>query len=210
MQAAGVLKLPGVGAARPGIWMHHVFMIEGEASAPMFLVAVPQLLDPNFRLSVVLLLERNEDGAMGVVINQESPLLLKDLCEDHDIRYAGDDSKRVRTGGPVQPEQGLVLYGEDHRDPEGRPVLDGLHVSASRGTLGRLCHLPEGRFHCFSGYAGWGPGQLEREMSDGSWVVCSADPATVLDTPPEAMWRRCLDSMGIDPAALVPGGGVEA
>jgi putative transcriptional regulator len=185
-------------------------MSDGDALAPVFLVAVPQLMDPNFRQSVVLLLERNDEGSMGVVINQESPLLLKDLCADHDIHYAGDGDKRVRRGGPVQPEQGLVLYGAAHRDPEGRPVLDGLHVSASRGTLGRLCHLSGGRFHCFSGYAGWGPGQLEREITDGSWVVCSADPETVLDMPPDAMWRNCLASMGIDPAALVPGGGVEA
>jgi len=185
-------------------------MSNGDSLAPGFLVAVPQLQDPNFRQSVVLLLERNEDGAMGVVITHESPLLLRDLCADHDLRYEGDEDKRVRKGGPVQPEQGLVLYGEANLDPEGRRVLDGLHVSASRGTLGRLCHRPGGRFHCFSGYAGWGPGQLEREITAGSWVICTADPTTVLDTPPEEMWRRCLDSMGIDPAALVPGGGVEA
>ena len=86
--------------------------------APGFLIAVPHLQDPNFRKGVVLLLERNEDGALGVVINQESPLLLMDLCRDHDLPYSGDPNKRVRSGGPVQPEQGLVLYGGNHRDPE--------------------------------------------------------------------------------------------
>jgi putative transcriptional regulator len=185
-------------------------MSESDPLAPAFLIAVPHLLDPNFRQSVVLLLERNDEGAMGVVINHESPLLLKDLCADHDIRYQGDESKRVRKGGPVQPEQGLVLYGDAHRDPEGRPVLDGLHVSASRATLGRLCDQTRGRFQCFSGYAGWGPGQLEHEISEGTWVIGPADPETVLDIPPEDVWQRCLRSLGIDPAALVPGGGGEA
>ena len=178
--------------------------------APGFLIAVPQLLDPNFRKSVVLLLQQSDDGALGIVINFDSPLLLKDLCVDHEISYAGDPDKRVRKGGPVQPEQGIVLFGDEHPDPEGRPVVEGLHVSASRGTLGRLCNLARARFHCFSGYAGWGPGQLEREIAEGAWVIGAADPETVLDTPPENVWSRCLHSMGIDPAMMVPGGGAEA
>ena len=178
--------------------------------APGFLIAVPHLQDPNFRKGVVLLLERNEDGALGVVINQESPLLLMDLCRDHDLPYSGDPNKRVRSGGPVQPEQGLVLYGPEHDDPEGRAVVDGLHVSASRATLGRLCDSPGGRFQCFSGYAGWGPGQLEREIEEGSWVVGRADPRSILDSSPDAIWRESLEAIGIDPAALVPGGGAEA
>ncbi|HXV77579.1 MAG TPA: YqgE/AlgH family protein [Candidatus Polarisedimenticolaceae bacterium] len=178
--------------------------------APGFLVAAPQLLDPNFRRSVVLLLQQGRDGAIGVVINHESPLLLKDLCDDHAIDYSGDPDKRVRKGGPVQPEQGLVLYGAEHRDPEGRPVIDGLHVSASRATLERLCRLARGRFHCYSGYAGWGPGQLEREIGEGSWIVAPVDTAAILDGSPEEAWVGTLRGIGIDPAALVPGGDVEA
>jgi putative transcriptional regulator len=178
--------------------------------APGFLVAVPHLADPNFRLSVVLLFEQNEDGAMGVVINQESPLLIKELCDDQGMAYSGDPSKRVRRGGPVQPEQGLVLYSEEHSDPEGRPVFEGIHVSASRGTLGRLCNLKQGRFQCFSGYAGWGPGQLEREIGEGSWIIAPVDPDLILDSPPDEVWNRCLDALGIDPSLLVPGGGAES
>jgi len=178
--------------------------------APGFLIAVPQLLDPNFRKSVVLLLQQSEDGALGVVINHESPLLLKDLCDDHEISYAGDPEKRVRKGGPVQPEQGLVLYSDEHLDPEGRPVVAGLHVSASRATLARLCNLARGRFHCYSGYAGWGPGQLEREIGDGSWILAPADPILVLDREPDAIWLQSLGALGIDPAAIVPGSGGES
>jgi putative transcriptional regulator len=178
--------------------------------APGFLIAVPQLLDPNFRQAVVLLLQQNEEGAMGVVVNHESPLLLAELCRDHDIPYVGDPGKRVRRGGPVQPEQGLVLYGAEHSDPEGRAVIDGLHVSASKGTLTRLCTLGDGRFHCFSGYAGWGPGQLEREIGDGAWIIGPPAPEIVLEQPPDAMWGFSLRRLGIDPAALVPGSSDEA
>ena len=79
-----------------------------DSLAPGFLIALPHLRDANFRQSVVLLLRQDDEGAMGVVINQECPMLLKDLCNDHSIPYAGDEAKYVRRGGPVQPEQGLV------------------------------------------------------------------------------------------------------
>ncbi len=177
-----------------------------DALAPGFLIAFPHLLDPNFRQSVVLLLEHAPQGAMGVVVNRESPLLLRDLCDDHQIPYSGDDRKRVRRGGPLQPEQGLVLYGPEHDDQDGRCLVDGLHVSNSRNTLQRLCGLEQGRFDCYSGYAGWGPNQLENEIGVGAWLVMQAEPAIVLETRPAEMWLRCLETLGIDPAALVPGG----
>jgi putative transcriptional regulator len=174
--------------------------------APGFLIAVPQLLDPNFSQSVVLLLQQNDEGALGLVVNRESPILLKDLCRDHEIDYAGDPDKRVRVGGPVQPEQGLVLYDAGLDDPEGRAVLDGLQVSASTKTLSRLCGDSSIRFHCFSGYAGWAPGQLEREIGEGSWILAPVDPRLLLDTPPEDLWLAALRTNGIDPSSIVPGG----
>jgi putative transcriptional regulator len=176
--------------------------------APGFLIAVPQLLDPNFRQSVVLLLRQDDEGALGIVVNRETSLLLQDLCRDHEIPYAGNPDKHVRLGGPVQPEQGFVLYGPEHADdPEGNEVQSGLNFSTSTGTLTRLCALASGRFHCYSGYAGWGPGQLERELAEGSWIIATSDPALVLDHDPSEMWRGALTAMGIDPAAIVPGGG---
>ncbi len=181
-----------------------------DSLAPGFLIAVPQMQDPNFKQSVVFLLECNEEGALGVVINRESPMLLADLCNDHQIAYSGERDKRVRSGGPVQPEQGIVVYGDEHIDPEGREVCEGLHVSASRGTLGRLCDLPHGRFHCYSGYTGWGPGQLEHEIEEGSWVYAPADAGSVLDIDPESMWVAVLRNQGIEPGALVQGGSAQA
>jgi putative transcriptional regulator len=179
---------------------------QAKTLAPGFLIAVPQLTDPNFKQSVVLLLQQSDDGALGLVINRESPIFLRDLCKDHEISYAGDPAKRVRVGGPVQPEQGLVLYDGDLDDPEGRAVLDGLQVSASTKTLQHLCEDTKIRFHCFSGYAGWAPGQLEQEINDGSWIVAPVDPSLVLDTPPDALWLASLAAIGIDPALIVPGG----
>ena len=175
--------------------------------APGFLIAVPQLLDPNFKQSVVLLLRQDDEGALGIVVNRETSLRVCDLCRDHEISYSGQPEKRVRLGGPVQPEQGFVLYGSEHSDPEGREIQAGLYFSTSTGTLERLCALPAGRFQCYSGYAGWGPAQLERELAEGSWILAPSDPSLVLDQDPAAMWRGALTSIGIDPASIVPGGG---
>jgi putative transcriptional regulator len=168
------------------------------------------LLDPNFRQSVILLLQQGDEGAMGVVVNRVSPLLVSDLCQDHEIEYAGETEKHVRAGGPVSPEHGLVLYGAEHEGLDGQQVVGDLHISASKETLAQLCSLDSGRFHCFSGHAGWGPGQLEREIGEGTWVVSPASPKTVLDTPPTEIWNEALRSLGIDPTAMVPGGGEEA
>jgi putative transcriptional regulator len=177
-----------------------------DSLAPGLLVAVPQLVDPNFKQSVIFLLEATEEGAFGVVVNRESSILLSDLCGDHEIEYSGKTPKHVRRGGPVQPEQGIVVYGIEHEDPEGREVCDGLFVSASRGTLSRLCELDEGRFHCYAGYAGWGPGQLEQEIEEGSWIYAPADAQSVLDLDPDEMWDAVLRAQGIEPGALASSG----
>lgn len=178
--------------------------------APGFFVAVPHLADPNFRHAVVLLLEQGDEGALGVVVNQDSPLLLRDLCHDQELPYQGDPDKRVRHGGPVGTEHGIVLFGAEHEDPDGRPVVEGLQFSASKETLGRLCKTGGGRFHCYAGYAGWAPGQLEREIGEGTWIIVPADAGLVLDGAPEQIWEQALRSAGIDPASIVPGGGAEA
>ncbi len=178
--------------------------------APGFLIAMPQLMDPNFKQTVVLLLEQSEAGSMGLVINRESDIELQDLCGSQNIPYAGDPDKRIRVGGPVQPEQGLVMFGDEFEDPEAQAAMEGLNVSASTGTLSRLCNTPGGRFHCYTGYAGWGPGQLEKEIDEHAWIVTEADVRTVLECPPDEMWRRVLKDNGLDPALLVPGGSSKA
>jgi len=129
---------------------------------------------------------------MGVVINRESPLLLQELCGSHEIPYIGDPEKLVRLGGPVQPEQGLVIYSEAHEDPEGRAVCSGLHVSASTGTLTRLCNDAKSRFQCYTGYAGWAPGQLESELVEGSWFPIELEPDDLFTADPDELWWTVL------------------
>ena len=143
-----------------------------DSLAPGFLIAVPQLQDPNFRQTVVLLLERNDDGALGIVINQESDLLTSaSFARITTSRYDGDPRQARaprRTG--LNPSKGLVLFGaEELNDPEARKsVADRGCGSAPRAKLStRLCGRgDQHRYHCYSGYAGWGPEQLEREIQE--------------------------------------------
>ena len=175
--------------------------------SPVFLIAAPSLGDPNFHQSVILLMEQTEDGSMGVVLNRESPILLKDLCVDQKIPYEGDPDRRVRFGGPVSPEHGIVLYRQTEHEIEGDlEVFGSWKVSTSQGTLGRLAADGDPHFLCFTGYSGWGPGQLESELKEGSWIVVPADPEMLFETEPDAFWSRALKQNGIDPAYLVPGG----
>jgi len=186
--------------------MSHV----SDSLAPGFLFAVPQLLDPNFLQSVILLVDHTDDGSFGLVLNHESPILLEALCREQKIPYAGDPTRHVLRGGPVEPQRGFVLYGAEHTDPEGRAIASGIGISLSLGTLGRLCALSQARFGCFLGYAGWGPGQLTHEIAEGAWLTGPIDAAIALDTPAKSMWERGLRGLGIDPAALVPGSATEA
>jgi putative transcriptional regulator len=181
-----------------------------DSLAPGFLYAVPQLLDPNFVQSVVLLVDHTADGSFGIVLNHETKVPIEALCREQKIVFAGDPGLRVRRGGPVDPQRGFVLYAEEHADAEGRPVAAGVAISLSLGTLGRLCALPRARFTICLGYAGWGPEQLTREIAEGAWLTGPVDPALVFDAPAGTMWESGLRGLGINPAALAPGGTFEA
>ena len=105
------------------------------AIAPGFLVAVPQLGDPNFQRAVVLMLEHSDRGAMGLVVNRPAPLKLADVARGHGIEV-GDDYHRahVYVGGPVEPERGFVLHGRTEV-PEAIPLFEGMFVSGSIDSL---------------------------------------------------------------------------
>ena len=144
------------------------------------LVATPSLLDPNFARSVVLLIQHDEDGALGVVLTHPSESPLADHLPELGARAAAPDV--VFVGGPVEPEVALGFeLGED-----GEFVVPGV----------RMLNVvePSGDAPCrvFSGYAGWGPGQLEGELSEGAWYVVDALAGDVFSIDPEGLWAEVL------------------
>lgn len=162
------------------------------------LLSVPQMLDPNFMHTVVVMVEHNDQGALGLVINHRLDLRLEQLVEGHPVLHGRDFP--VHSGGPVGDDNLQFL----HRLPElvdgGLELEDGLflggRLEALAQTLDDGTATPD-RLRFLMGYSGWGAGQLEAELQTGSWVLAPPDPALCF-TPlgREAVWRRALESLG--------------
>jgi putative transcriptional regulator len=180
--------------------------------APGFLVALPQLRDPNFRRSVVLMTAHADDGAMGFVVNRRLPATVPEVLEGLDVPWGGEPSEPVWTGGPVSTQSGFVLFDgpagtEDDLNAE--EVVPGLFLSASIDTLRALGAKPPRRFRLLLGYAGWSPGQLESEVLQGAWMLLPPDLDLLFEVDPEDMWEEAFRRLGFHPGSVVPGQGVQ-
>lgn len=182
--------------------------IEVELAAPTFLVAVPQLGDPNFNRGVVFVLEHSDEGSMGLVINRPGTLNLKTFASIQNMQFRGDGSALVLQGGPVQTDRAFILHASEHRGPETEDIMAGTRLSYSLESLRLITHEPPSRLRIFLGYAGWGPGQLAKEITAGAWLVAPASEALVFETPHDRIWDAALRGMGIDPALLMHSGAV--
>jgi putative transcriptional regulator len=174
------------------------------------LVAMPDLADPNFRRAVVLLVHHDGDGTVGLVLNRPAEVRAADLCETLDVDWNGDAEEGVHWGGPVQPNTGWVVAGDAMlADVPGVTVVgDGIHFAGSLDALRLVAAAPTERMRIFLGYAGWGPGQLEGELAQGSWVVAPFAPAAVFDVPADDLWGHVWRLLGVDPATVVSTPGV--
>jgi putative transcriptional regulator len=185
--AASVLAAaaPGPGQA-PG----------GESLAGQFLVATPEMGDPRFAETVILMVRHDETGALGIVINrpvEERPLasLLAALGEPN----AGvTGTVRLFAGGPVDPTVGFVVHSAEYRRDETLAIDGRIAVTASRAILLDIGHGtgPHQSLVAF-GYAGWGPGQLELEMAQRSWFTEPEDPRLIFDDDRDKVWKEALD-----------------
>lgn len=153
-----------------------------DSYAGSLLVATPALLDPNFYRTVVLLLQHEEDGCVGVVLNRPTEELVAEHLPGWEDRVS--DPKIVNYGGPVEPEVaiGLALAGDGM--PTGVPGLKLVDLSAPPDE-------DHGPVRIYSGYSGWGAEQLESEIALGSWYVVQASPEDPFDTD-DGQWRRVL------------------
>jgi putative transcriptional regulator len=177
------------------------------------LIAMPNLADPNFWQSVVLLgVHSDDEGAFGLVINRSLEVDLNEILEELGEEAGFSGLPQVLGGGPVQPSHGFVLFERgEHAVAEGDiAISDSLVVSGNTETLTRLTRgTGSSRFFLLLGYAGWYPGQLEREIEENSWVVAPLDTSIVFDVPVGKRWAAALRSIGIDPGTLVDAGSAE-
>lgn len=179
-----------------------------KALAPGFLIAMPQLLDPNFQKTVVLMLEHGESGSMGLVINRQANLTFQELGKSQELEVSPHRfGERLFVGGPVESYRGFVLHDSQAID-EKAEVLPGLFLSVTSDALETLLKDEGATLRFCLGYAGWGPGQVEHELQQGSWLFTEASRDGVLVSDPEQIWEEVIKSMGIDPAMLVTTGGL--
>jgi putative transcriptional regulator len=168
------------------------------------------VLDPNFRRSVVLMLEHDvEQGALGLIVNRRSDFSMAQLCQNLEMAWGGDRDACVDWGGPVGENQGwVVLDDEAARGLEVVTLAPGLHWTRSQEALRRVAESPAGHARVFLGYAGWAAGQLEREIAEGSWLVVPVSARLLFEEDHDRLWAQAVRSLGIEPATLIPSQGV--
>lgn len=163
--------------------------------APCLLVASPLLLDPNFLHTVVLLVEHDENGAMGIVLNRALPLTLDKICAESHLIYSGPDEDTAWRGGPVDPQRGIILVRGGLPAEEDTVLNFTDFVSFRKELLESLLVEPESMYRLYLGYAGWGPGQLELEMEQGAWVTLPLTAEWLFSTDPKGLWQKAIQSL---------------
>jgi putative transcriptional regulator len=175
-------------------------MADAEYLSNHFLIAMPGLADPNFFHTVTYICEHDADGAMGIVINRPLDLHLGDILTHMDFQATTETAGLpIFQGGPVQPERGFVLHAP-HGDWEATlQISDSIGVTASQDVLAAIAagRGPQ-RFLIALGYAGWGAGQLEREMAENAWLSGPATAEVLFDTPVEKRWAAAAALLGVD------------
>ena len=171
-----------------------------------FLIAMPELADPNFAQTVTYICEHNDEGAMGLVINHPvDDMHLQDVLEHLEL-HADDTAVAmwpVYSGGPVQPDRGFVLHEPLGNWEATLQVTDSIGITASRDILAAIAagHGPKRKLIAL-GYAGWGAGQLEQEIVANAWLNGPADKDIVFDLAPEHRWRSAAAALGVDLSLL--------
>jgi putative transcriptional regulator len=174
----------------------------------MMLIAVPQLVDPNFKRSVVLILHHDSEGAFGLVINDPTSLSLPEFAESQHLHCHRDlFHGSVFCGGPVEPFRGWILH-RDEAVEEKQEISSGIFVSGSNEALKHILGQGKQPFRFLLGYAGWAPQQLEKEMEEGSWITAPVESKYVFFENPEDTWDAMLHDLGVDPAMLAMGHGI--
>lgn len=173
-----------------------------------FLIAMPQLNDPWFGHSVCYICDHNEDGTMGLVINKPMGMTLGDIFSELEIDTEKGGHQPIMQGGPVNPEQGFVLYQGNFNEVQNMLIADNVRLTSSKDILDNLAigAGPENSIICL-GYAGWSAGQLEKELVENSWLTIEADEELLFHTPIEDMAQKAAKKLGVDISQLTGASG---
>jgi putative transcriptional regulator len=158
-----------------------------------FLIAPRRAADPTFAGTVVLLVRTDDSGALGLVINRPTDLLVSNVLQD--FKPARQVKDHAFSGGPVQADALLALYRSTKKPDESSVVFRDVYLVSSRAGLEHVLRLkPDAHnFRIYLGYTGWAPGQLEHEMDLDVWRVLPADADTVFAADPSAVWQHLIE-----------------
>lgn len=162
-----------------------------------FLIAAKHLRDSNFFKTVVLMLEHNDGGAMGVVVNQPMDVSIASALSEHFPISTSRQS--IFCGGPVEENALLILHNSTDYDQEHDPVVPGVFVGTSPDVFEKVVRTSDDEdssddfsFRIYAGYSGWGAGQLEYEIGRGDWFSIPGTSAMVFETDPYDIWEEAL------------------
>jgi len=187
---AAATLAPGVHAARAA-------EIPTDVANGILLVAKPELQDPNFRQTVVLITQPQPGaGPIGVIVNRPTDHRLRQLFPEIDALRSNDD--RIYSGGPVQRDMVLFVFRSSSAPKAGLHVLGDLYLSGNAELLAEVLKRPEPTrdLRVYAGYAGWAPGQLQAEIELGGWVVFRAEPEIIFSKDPAAVWGALIARAG--------------
>ncbi|MCK9394816.1 MAG: YqgE/AlgH family protein [Methylobacter sp.] len=166
-----------------------------------FIIAMPNLADPNFFHTVAYLCQHNEDGALGIVINRSTDMKLGEIFKQMDINVTAPASAEtpIFAGGPVQQERGFVVHTSGGDWHATMAVSETISLTTSRDVLEAIAagEGPE-QYLVALGYAGWGAGQLEKEIMDNAWLNTPSGKQVLFDTPVNLRWTAAAGQIGID------------
>jgi len=166
-----------------------------------FLIAMPGLADPNFQKTVTFVCAHSDEGAMGIIINRLSDIALGEVLAQMELVPADPKLREmpVYHGGPVHRERGFIIYRPLGRWDSTIQVSEHCGVATSRDILEAMCRGsgPVSALVAL-GYAGWGAGQLEREMAQNAWLSGPVDERVLFDTPPEQRWGSAAALLGVE------------
>lgn len=161
----------------------------------VLLVASPTLNDPNFRQTVVLVVEHGPEGTLGLILNRSTNVLLSEALPD--VTALKGTRYRLFAGGPVEPTRLLLLFRVEEPPAGARSVFDGVYVGGTPALLERIMTQakPTETFRAFAGSAGWAPGQLGYEMRQGAWATLPPGSFDIFDNDPATFWQDCLSRL---------------
>lgn len=171
-----------------------------DSLAGHFLISTPQMSDPRFQEQVIYLCVHNEEGAMGLVINNPNPeITLLDVLHGSSMTIPEGTLPPVYMGGPVEMDAGFILYATETYDRYSVEVKPGVFLSRDSRLLEDISLGQGPKNYLFMlGYAGWGAGQLEGELIDNSWLTVPADLDVLFHTPDPLKWKKAAQKFGID------------